>query len=232
MIGFIPPSLRTGFADLPTSGSPVGGYLCEDWRTNSWAAASTATHIWQSSFIIDPRLRGLPASVPFQAGGADRDQYTLKCCHHWVLSEKVSRCRHSLIGVCPAVWSSTDSRRTRSGHVSTFLHPFAPPALPGFVTPMGALTPARRCTQQSFTACAVQVSPLNAFVHREPSVSNHPTASHDRFGTYQLSAVGILFAQVWASPFPSGLATQHGRNEFTLLRTTLSPPVAPHPTSR
>jgi hypothetical protein len=32
----------------------------------------------------------------------------------------------------------------RSGHhVSTFLHPFTPPALPGFIATMGALTPAR-----------------------------------------------------------------------------------------
>src|SRR5215467_10193610 len=29
-------------------------------------------------------------------------------------------------------------------HVSTFLHPVAPPALPGFITTMGALTPAWR----------------------------------------------------------------------------------------
>src|ERR1700740_2892184 len=36
-------------------------------------------------------------------------------------------------------------------HVSTFLHPVAPPALPGFVATMGALTPAWR---RDPTACS------------------------------------------------------------------------------
>ena len=38
-------------------------------------------------------------------------------------------------------WSSCRSRH----HVSTFLHPFAPPALPGLSATISALTPARGC---------------------------------------------------------------------------------------
>ena len=37
---------------------------------------------------------------------------------------------------------------------------------------------------------------------------------------------------IWASPFPSRLATTAGRIEFVILRTGRSPPVALHPTSR
>jgi hypothetical protein len=35
----------------------------------------------------------------------------------------------------------------------------------------------------------------------------------------------------WASPFTCGLATTTGRIEFVILRTSHSPPVAPHPVS-
>src|ERR1700704_2752337 len=85
MICFIPPSLRTGLADLPTYGSPVGGLSsCEDWRTNSWAAASTSTHIWQS-FLWPPSPRA--ASIrAFQSGGSDPYQSHLSA---------------AIIGSCP-----------------------------------------------------------------------------------------------------------------------------------
>src|SRR5260370_41980913 len=60
----------------------------------------------------------------------------------WVLSGVVSRLRHS--------------RRCLSivfgRHVSTFLHPFAPPALPGFIATMSALTPAWRRDPQARSA--------------------------------------------------------------------------------
>src|SRR5215471_1158040 len=52
----------------------------------------------------------------------------------WVLSGAVSRLRHSRRCLSVAF----------ARHVSTFLHPFAPPALPGFIAIMGTLTPARR----------------------------------------------------------------------------------------
>ena len=81
-------------------------------------------------------------------------------------------------------------------HVSTFLHPFAPPALPGFIATMGALTPARRRDPVARSApCGGRylgvLSPLaprrsprfTCSVPPEPSVSNHPAAPHDRFVT-------------------------------------------------
>jgi hypothetical protein len=149
---------------------------------------------------------------------------TLKCCRHWALSDAVSHLRHS------RRFLSVNLSR----HVSTFLHPFAPPELPGFFAHMSAVTPARRCVLHILTP-SHGLSPCRSprFMHSvlwEPSVSNHPTVPHDRFSTY-VSVTSFLLAQVWASPFPLGLASQHGRNEFTLLRTTPSPPVAPHPTS-
>jgi len=56
---------------------------------------------------------------------------TLKCCHHWVLSEKVSRFRHSLIGVCPAVWLSTGSREPVVVTSPPSCTPLLPQSYPG-----------------------------------------------------------------------------------------------------
>ena len=50
-----------------------------------------------------------------------------------VQSVVLSRCRHSRYGGCLVARHVT----------SIFLHPFAPPALPGFLATMGALTPGR-----------------------------------------------------------------------------------------
>src|SRR5208337_104413 len=47
-------------------------------------------------------------------------------------------------GLGPRDCHRCSSLRSRH-HVSTFLHPFAPPALPGFIATMSALTPARGC---------------------------------------------------------------------------------------
>src|SRR5882672_1293209 len=102
-----------------------------------------------------------------------------------------------------------------SGHrVSTFLHPFAPPALPGFIATMGALTPARRVRRSDLPpSCAGQVSLLHAPGHREPSVSNHRTAPPAAL-TPILSADGLPLARVWASPLHRRLASRSGRIEF------------------
>ena len=75
----------------------------------------------------------------------------------------------------------------RSRHrVSTFLHPFTPPALPGFIATMGAVTPVRcwwlfyhwhtePCCRTGLSASLALPSKL--------SVSNHLAAPNDRFGT-------------------------------------------------
>src|SRR5262249_46580335 len=65
-------------------------------------------------------------------------------------------------------------------HVSTSLHPFAPPALPGFLATMSALTPAPlRLPSAGLSASDAWPS--------KPSVSNHLTASRDRFDTQPFS---------------------------------------------
>src|SRR5262250_3115276 len=123
----------------------------------------------------------------------------------WVLSGTVSRLRHSRR--CRSAWIGL--------HVSTFLHPFAPPALPGFIATMGALTPARRRDPAARSApCGGRflgiLSPLaprrsprfTCSIPPEPSVSNHPAAPHGRFDTYLFSVMGFLFAQVLGFAFP------------------------------
>ena len=81
-------------------------------------------------------------------------------------------------------------------HVSTFLHPLAPPALPGFIATMSAVTPAWRRDSEARSAprggrylkilppLAPRRSPrFTCSIPPEPSVSNHPAAPHNRFVT-------------------------------------------------
>ena len=143
--------------------------------------------------------------------------------------------------------------RHRDFPSSTFLRPFAPRALPRFHASMDALTPER----PALLTGRLNVSP--AHEHRparpgllalwiEPSdhsVSNHPPSSRgSEFGLIprayrRVSAPAsrthsgrVPHGVSWASPFPSRLATTTGRIEFVILRTSRSPPVAPHPASR
>src|SRR5262249_48336467 len=85
----------------------------------------------------------------------------------------------------------------------------------GGATPWPVLLLAQGGTLESFLLLAPRRSPrFTCSVPPEPSVSNHPAASHDRFSTYPLSAMGFRFAQVEASPFNRRLASQRGRIEF------------------
>jgi hypothetical protein len=59
-----------------------------------------------------------------------------------------------------------------------------------------------------------------------------PVLPQSRFHTLPLSALGFFLAEVWASPYPCGLAANTGRIEFVILRTGSSLPVAPHLVSR
>ena len=111
-----------------------------------------------------------------------------------------SRCRH-----CRRLCF-----RASGHHASIFLRPFAPPALPGFVATMDALTPARRL----FGCLAMNTGLLRSrspcFTCRafrpfrlQPPVTSHVVA----FDTLPLSVDGAsAFATVWASPFASRLA--------------------------
>ncbi len=77
------------------------------------------------------------------------------------------------------------------------------------------------------------------------SVANHQTGPVVAFARYpsarRTSSAGarvlrwgdfVLMAQVWASPFPSGLAVWSGRIAFVILQTESSRPVASDPASR
>ena len=140
---------------------------------------------------------------------------------------------------CPAVFRASPALVSRlrhscrclstifGCHVSTFLHPVAPPALPGFVATMSALTPAWRRDPAACSApcggrylgilspsCTTQVSllhvfcPSRAFRLQPPccppmtALSPNPSASWDSR------------SRVEASPLVGRLASQHGRIEF------------------
>src|SRR5216683_1622592 len=53
-----------------------------------------------------------------------------------------------------------------------------------------------------------------------------------RLVTQPFSARGLPLSRVRASPFGRRLANRSGRIEFVILRTTSSPPIAPHPALR
>ena len=130
--------------------------------------------------------------------------------------------------------------------LSTFLRPFAPPELPGFVATMNALTPERRCSRNRARAHRPVRSGLlvSRFRLSGHSVSNHPLSS-SKFGLVSLRDLPssrihhpthplgrVPHDVTWASPLASRLTTTTGRIEFVSLRTNHSPPVAPHPVSR
>ena len=149
-------------------------------------------------------------------------------------SARVSRCRHWLGGWC-LNWCHG---------ASTFLHPFAPPALPGFLATMDALTSGRTVRR--------------VFVRDTPRPCTHPDLlvsctepSHRSASNHLLSPLdlGLVLIQglprglptasrprdlsvVWASPLGCRLTTTTGRIEFVILRTGSSPPVALHLLSR
>jgi len=127
--------------------------------------------------------------------------------------------------------------QARAELTSTFLRPLAPRALPRFVATMDALTPARpalRMGAHEHRSNTEQVSRIH--LPDLPSVPP-PTTWCVRPSLYHATPQrGRLprtcCPSVWASPFTSRLATAPGRIEFVILRTTRSPPVAPHPASR
>ena len=138
-----------------------------------------------------------------------------------------------LSGACSPRGHCLRASSGRSAHrVSIFLHPFAPPPLPGFPATMSALTPARGCGLGLFSPLARRAG-LLASRNRpsEPSVSNHRPAPKVAL-TPTLSASGLLLAQVWASPLDRRLARRYGRIEFVILRMAPSPSVVPHPALR
>ena len=68
----------------------------------------------------------------------------------------------------------------------------------------------------------------------DPSVSKHLSVPNIAFARYPSAhrASHSAFQWVWASPLTCRLADHSGRIEFVILRTGLSPSVAPHPASQ
>ena len=129
--------------------------------------------------------------------------------------------RHSRRCVFPAFGHST----------SIFLRPFARPELPGFVATMDALTPARQIVRRPAGLSASCVWPSN------PSVSNHLTVPRiasirypsapaaSRFGRYSRLGSGLRL-------FLASSPISPAESSSLPLRTSRSPHVASHPSSR
>jgi len=152
--------------------------------------------------------------------------------------------------VLDTVRFSRDRRHLRCGgiqavaHVaSTFLRPFAPPALPGFHATMDALTPRRP---------ALRIL-IRDNEHR-PVPSRSPCFMRQTFPPFRLQPP-VAASETWFGflseltarsadriprdhgvlgfPLARRLAATTGRIEFVIiLRTSSSPPVALHPLSR
>ena len=126
---------------------------------------------------------------------------------------------------CHSLWFDFP---TYTLHTSTFLPPFAPHPLRCFFATMEALTPDTVTPSIRYPW----------FMHLAflPFRLQPPIAPYHRFSTLPLSLIGFLLpffsSKVWASPFPSRLTVTTGRIEFVVLRTSFSPPVAPHHTSQ
>jgi hypothetical protein len=129
-------------------------------------------------------------------------------------------------------------------HVSTFLHPFAPPALPGFLATMGALTPARRL-----------FVPLLGAMNSAWNRTGLPVSCHRIFRSFRLQPPTVVPTRFWVfqcqayrttlpwSPFrglesvglrlfPAGSPQRSAESSSLALPTNRSPPVALHPASR
>ena len=134
----------------------------------------------------------------------------------------------------------------RFGHcVSTFLHPFAPPALPGFFATMGALTPARRLFVSLSGTMNTDLEPgrspcVIVIESSDHSVSNHLPSSRHLSGFFNARLTG---PHVCGRPFrdQASLGLRHllagspqrsAESSSLALRTNRSPPVALHPASR
>ena len=105
-------------------------------------------------------------------------------------------------------------RRVLTGLVPVqfvFLRPFAPPALPGFIATMDALTPVRPLTWHPDRSLHLSHAPFQSF-----SLQPHPGRHASSIGSPWTVADSPLARQ--ASPIPSRLALPTCRIEFTLVR--------------
>ena len=122
---------------------------------------------------------------------------------------------------------------------STFLRPFAPPALPGFIATMDALTPGQRffVPVGSSGSPARQLRPVRPGLSAlcawpsDPSVSKHLTAPRIALARYPSASAASLVGsglRLWLAGSPVSPA----ESSSLALRTSRSLPVASHPSSR
>jgi hypothetical protein len=121
-------------------------------------------------------------------------------------------------------------------HVSTSLHPFAPPALPGFVATMGALTPVRRLfvslsgtMNSAWTRAGLSASCAWPSDH---SASNHPVGPVIALSHYPSASRASGSLRSGLRLTLAGSPRDKAESSSLALRTGRSPPVAPHPASR
>jgi hypothetical protein len=121
-------------------------------------------------------------------------------------------------------------------HVSTSLHPFAPPALPGFDATMGALTPARRlfvplpgAMNSAWTRAGLSASCAWPSDH---SASNHPAGPVIALSHYPSASWASGSLRSGLRLTLAGSPRDKAESSSLALRTGRSPPVAPHPASR
>ena len=130
-------------------------------------------------------------------------------------------------------------------HVSTFLHPLAPPALPGFLATMGALTPGRPALRVLLRDNELRLwrrPGLPAFCHRTVRSFRlqPPTVAPTRFWgfpcrAYRTTSLWPPFgghASVGLRLWQAGSPRRSAESSSLAIRTTRSPPVALPPASR
>jgi hypothetical protein len=164
----LPPNRAGGF---PAHGSPVGGLTSKRIDVTSRGHGQ----------FQQPRLGGQEGYL----WTAPREEGRQQPCRSLRRFEPRHVCVALSGTLSPYKYGQSDRGFVRrlELHVSTFLHPFAPPALPGFNATMGALTPARRVLRiMSIMNARLVRAGLSAScawpsVH---SASKHPTVPHDR----------------------------------------------------
>ena len=151
--------------------------------------------------------------------------------------------RHRRVGLSGALSPHTRYGQSVRGffrrlelHVSTSLHPFAPPELPGFDATMGALTPARRffvslsgTMNAAWTRAGLSASWAWPSDH---SASNHPTGPVIAFAHYPSASRAPGSPRSGLRLWLAGSPHSKAESSSLALRTGRSPPVAPHPASR
>ena len=218
----LPPN-RTGGS--PAYGSPVGGFTSKRIDETSMGSGQ-----------VQQPLLGSPMGDP---GTAPRDEGRQQPCRSLRRFEPRHVCLALSAVLSPYARYEHSSRgffRRLELHVSTSLHPFAPPELPGFNATMGALTPARRLfvslsgtMNSAWTRTGLSASCVWPSDH---SASNHPVGPVIALTHYPSAsrASGSLRSGLRLNP--GGSPRDKAESSSLALRTGRSPPVAPHPASR